>query len=124
MSTQIQLEEVELHTIVYALAELRRRRAHAGQPVPPSVLALLDRLSLRQHRSVARPRQDLHGTAGQWSEWIGTRCAAAILDWSVRSVQRRHADLDGQLIAGRLMFPARAVRDYRESLDRKQNRSD
>lgn len=127
MSTEIRLDDDELHAIIYALSDLCRRRANAGAPVPHTLLALRDRLTLRrQHRPMARPRQGIGGAAGEsrGCEFIGSRCAAAILDWPLRTVQRHVADLDGQLIAGRLMFEARAIRDYREALDRKPNNSD
>lgn len=125
--TDLHLDDTELHWIVFALAELRRRRANAGGPVPHPVLALLDRLTLRrQHRPLSPPRQDFKAAAGEsrGCEFIGSRCAAAMLGWNVRQVQRHRNDLDGLLIAGRLMFPADAVRDYRAALDRKQNNSD
>jgi hypothetical protein len=114
----------EIRAAYFGLHAFKRGWARAGRPVSPAVLALLDRLDLAircpQAQAVSRVRHELHGATGELeAEWIGTAAAAKVLNWHQRQVQRRAADLDGRLVGGRLWFPARAVREYREALQEK-----
>lgn len=49
-------------------------------------------------------------------DWVCTADAAAILGCSARTVQRRAADLDGQLVAGQYVFRESDVRAYAEAM--------
>lgn len=115
----IRLTGVDLELVLYCCsAELRARR----RGKPPGVGRRLDSLVRRLELEVAvsRSRQESEGVETDSGydddEWIGTREAARLLRWNVRKVQRRKADLDGREVAGQLIFPARAVREYDEAL--------
>lgn len=112
----IELDHGELRATIHALAALRRARALAGQPVPHSVISALQHLET-VHRCAVSPRRQENGAAlGESGAWIGTVLAAKILGWHPRKVQRHAADLDGVLVGGRLVFPARTVRYYAKQI--------
>lgn len=116
----IELSGDEIRVAYFAISAFDRGRALAGRPVPPAVRALRDRLDLAIRCPASRARHEIHCGIGQLNTgWIGTAAAAETLGWHPRRVQRRAADLDGQLVAGRLMFPVRSVEEYRNALQEK-----
>lgn len=120
------LSPTEVRACVFAVAQFRRAAAMAGRRVPPSVAALADRLDHELRFGVSPARQECDCAAGQLEstgehamEWIGTRMAAGILGWELRRVQRHAADLDGQLVGARWVFPRRSVDAYANGLEDK-----
>lgn len=119
----MRLSSDEIRAAYFAIAAFDRGRALAGRPVPPAVRALRDRLDLVVRCPMSHMRQENHCDRGELkAEWIGTALAAQVLNWHPRRVQRHAADLDGQLVGGRLMFPTRAVEAYRNALQKKGQR--
>ena len=119
----MKLTAPELRAAVYVLRRHRESAAH----VPPSVLALSDRLELAVLHGEASPwRQPEHTDSGDLVrvEWVGTKLAAGILGWSMRRVQRHVADLGGVRMgeSDRLFYPRHHVEEYRDALH--ANRSD
>ena len=101
----------DLQASYYCAAREIRRRQLAGQPVPPPVQKLFDRLDIEIRVSPAG--RDSGGDTAQ-SDPIGTKEAAMLLGLSPRQVRRIAADLDGQLVGGRLLFDRRTVPEYGE----------
>jgi hypothetical protein len=91
--------------------------------IPPSVLALADRLDTEIRLGLSPTRQENDSATRQLEpenvnvELIGTRLAAELLGWTERRVQRHQADLDGRMIGGRLVFRANVVREYARGLE-------
>jgi hypothetical protein len=112
------LDADEIHAALFVVSRFVYARGHAGRPVPPSVRALHDRLKLSHGRHETSPATE------ESNVWIGTRLAAQWLGWHPRRVQRHRRDLDGQLVGGRLVFPARAVRAYANAQHDKGNAHD
>ncbi len=113
----MKLTGLEIWTVHWHLAKYKR----AGLPITPSFNALHERFdrALRFGDPVSPTRQG-NGCApaeSDYVELIGTRQAAELLGWTIRRVQRHAADLDGTKVGGRLVFPAEAVKQYRDQLD-------
>lgn len=110
----------EIRAAYFAVATCRR--SLAGRTVPPSVAALAERLEVvLRHGEVTCMRQPDRTDAAELEsvkqmELIGTRIAAQMLGWSLSTVLRHAADLDGRIVGHRWIFPARAVEEYRERL--------
>ncbi len=102
-----------LQAAYYCAAREIRRRQLAGQPVPPSVRKLFDRLDIEIRVSPAG--QESAGDERQSTdELMSTQEAAGMLRLSPRQVRRIQADLDGRTVAGRLAFPRSSVTQYAE----------
>ena len=113
----MRLADEEVRAAYYCASELLRSRRLGGRPIPLWLRRWHARLDAEVRLS--RTRQEFDGAPAELTAedlWIGTPEAAALLGWSLRQVQRRAADLDGQMIAGRYMFRESAVRTYREEL--------
>lgn len=104
------LDADDVQAAAYLVGATLRDRAVAGRPVPHNVLALYRRLD--QAATLSRTRQET-GCGAEQLELIGSRLAAKILGWTQRQVQRRAADLDGQIVGGRLTFDRAAVLAYK-----------
>ncbi|OBH20826.1 hypothetical protein [Mycolicibacter sinensis] len=119
----MKLTPSEVQAATYAAADHVRRQQLDGRPVLPAVADLLARLehatthpTVRETRhetsapETTRNKMDAKTTYAQNSpaapELIGTGRAAAILGWNRRRVIRRHADLGGVMIDGRLLYEA------------------
>lgn len=109
----------EIGVAYYCLADYRRKKAESGERLKPSFIALYERfdhvvrfgeVSPSRHESITATEELGH------VELIGTRLAAEILGWNLRRVQRHAADLDGRTVGGRLVFPAEAVKAYRDAI--------
>lgn len=111
----MELDSAEIRACYYALAALIRARP----TVPPEVAQLYRKLDAAARCAVSRTRQENSTGTGESTdvEWIGSALAARLLGWTQRRVQRHAADLDAQLIGGRLVFRADRVRDYAEQLE-------
>ncbi|WP_406817398.1 hypothetical protein [Mycobacterium sp. M23085] len=109
------LSDGDVHGAYYCVSEVVRGRRRCGQPVPAWLRALYDRLDAAVRAARTRPQ---HVAEGEQSEvvdkWIGSPDAAALLGWSKRQVQRRAADLDGQIAGGRWLFREAVVIEYAE----------
>ena len=118
----MKLTASEIRAAVYVL----RRHQESATHIPPSVLALSDRLESAVLHGQASPwRQSEHTDSGNLErvEWIGTRIVAGILGWSMRRVQRHVADLGGVRMgeSDRLFYPRHHVEEYRDALHAKRS---
>jgi len=118
----VNLSPNEIRAAYYAVSTCRR--ALVGRRVPPSLLALSQRLEevLTGTAVVTRPRQSNDAVTGESEpvnvmEFVGTRMAAEMLGVSLSSVLRRTDVLDGRMVGKQWVFPALAVERYRGELD-------
>lgn len=114
------LSERTLRNAIYcATQELVARengKAAANARVQPWNAELVRELELELAVSAAGQSDSADRACLEHEIWIGSDQAARILGWHVRTVRRRRNDLGGQKIAGALMFPESAVREYAEAL--------
>lgn len=103
------LSDDDIRGAYYCCAEVLRGRRLRGQPVPSWLRALYDRLDNEVRASRTRQESGSAEPELKPDEWIGTAQAAVLLGWSRRRVQRRAADLDGQIVGGRWLFRESAV---------------
>lgn len=115
-----ELDAREVRAAYHALARFTRERAIAGRGCPLAVVNLYRRLdaATRCPDAASPTRHQNEGGPAQSETWIGTRLACQVLGWGSRRVQRHAADLDGQLVGGRLVFPARTVHEYARAIGR------
>ncbi len=110
------LDDTETRQLLYCCAAELRARA---QGKPPGVQPWLTRLvrRLEQEVALASSRQDDATDQPFWDgdddEWLGSAQVARVLGWSLRTVQRRAADLDGQKVGGAWVFREDVVRETR-----------
>jgi hypothetical protein len=114
----VNLTDSDLHAAYYCTAELVRSRRLGCRPIPAEVRRLYDRLTVEITLRMSRPRQEFDCNRAQLDsdKQIGAAEAAMILKWTKRRVQRRAADLDGQIVGGRWLFREHTVIEYREGL--------
>jgi hypothetical protein len=118
----VRLTAPEIRAAVYAVSMCRR--SLAGKGVPPSVAALAARLDeVMRYGEVTRTRQPNRTDTEELEamkkmELIGTQMVAEMLGCSLSTVLRRAADLDGRIVGRQFVFPARAVREYREAMEK------
>jgi hypothetical protein len=111
----------EIRACFYAVSMCRR--SLADKSVPLSVSALAARLDeVMRYGEVTRTRQPNSTDTGELQsvkqmELVGTRIAAEMLGWSLSTVLRHATDLDGRIVGRQFVFPARAVREYREGME-------
>lgn len=107
-----ELDDTDIKAALFVVSDYLRHRPSA----PPSLHRLRDKLNdvLLSPRGQETPCATPSLTD---VEWVGTRFAARILGWHPRRVRRHQADLGGRLIGQRLVFDARAVRDYARGLE-------
>ncbi len=115
----VTLDNNEARAVTELIGALIRERAVAGRPCAYEVRAFHRRLAAAvevssRRQSAAVCREELGVSR------IGTRQAAALLGWGVRRTQRHAADLGGELVADRLTFDERTVREYAEALQGKE----
>lgn len=116
MTTHV-ISRARLRAALYASARLCREATIAGRPVPREVVELRD-WAEREWRQPSPARQRIEAAEVELDanlRRVGTREAAHMLGWTTRRVQR-HADmLDGQMVAGRLVFRVCDLHDYARS---------
>ena len=112
------LDRDEIRAAYFAVSAYRRAHALAGRPVPHRMHQLYARLDTAYRTPMSSTRHENDSGIGQSNVWIGTRTAAQMLGWHPRRIQRHAADLDGQLIGGRLVFPAASIEQYRKALQK------
>lgn len=117
----LSLDGDEVRAAYHAVAEFRRARALAGRPCPPQLEQLYRRLDTAYRVPLSPTRHESHCLAGKSNAWLGTQLVSDMLGWNLRRVQRHAADLDGQLVSGRLVFPAASVEAYRKALQQRGN---
>jgi hypothetical protein len=113
----MKLIDEEIRAACYCASEVLRGRRLGGQPIPPWLRRLHQRLDTEVRMS--RTRQEFDDAPAELDthdSWIGSPEAAALLGWSLRRVQRRASDLDGRIIAGRYVFRESVVRRFAEEL--------
>ncbi len=114
------LTERELRLALYcAHEELRARRGEQRTRRPPMAWNAELVRALELELAVSSTRQSGRGESAcseDEQEWITTADAAARIGWSIRTVQRRHADLEGRKIGRQYLFPSSAVREQAEAL--------
>ncbi|WP_157139202.1 hypothetical protein [Mycobacterium xenopi] len=115
------LDDTGLRAAYYCAAEALRHRRLTGAPIPAWLRTHFDRLAT----AIQRASESRHesGCGEQQSEpdgWLTARQAAPLLGLSKRQTQRLAADLDGQLVDGRWLFPASTVHDYAQGRQRKE----
>jgi hypothetical protein len=91
-------------------------RASLRKPVGLWLVKLIRRLELEVAVSSSRHEWDCVDSESEHDDWIGTADAARLLGWHPRQVQRRHADLNGRKVSGKLVFRESVVREYAEAL--------
>lgn len=115
----VTLDNDEARAVTQLIGQLIRERAVAGRPVANELRAFQRRLAAAvevssRRQSAAVVREELGVSR------IGTRQAATLLGWGVRRTQRHASDLGGELVADRLTFDERTVREYAEALQSKE----
>ncbi|MGY4648406.1 hypothetical protein [Mycobacterium sp. URHB0021] len=119
----ITLDYDEVRAAYAAVKIFIRMHEKSDRPVPHQAEALyrrLDPVMMQPRTAVSPSRHETGGGETELSAWMGTRLAAQTLGWNARKVQRHSADLDGQLIGGRLWFPAASIETYRKALQSKE----
>jgi hypothetical protein len=115
----VNLDNDEVRTALSVFAAFTRQLRIAGRTYPAKVDKLLDRLE-REYQTPSRLRQacraEREDLRAMNAVRIGTRQAAAILGWSVRTVQRHADDLDGELVGNGFVFPESTVIEYARRL--------
>ncbi|KMV22378.1 helix-turn-helix domain-containing protein [Mycobacterium heckeshornense] len=108
------LDETDLRAAYFCVAEVVRRRRLSGQPIPSWLRGHFDRLDRAVRAAAASTSGHESGCAEQelQQQWLTATQAAQALGVSARHVRRLAADLDGQLVGGRWLFPAAAVSEY------------
>lgn len=114
------LADAEAEAAIRIFTGFIRERAVAGRATPIEVrklcAAIDQRLTVSQRRQSEALRRLEFGVSR-----IGTARAAELLGRGTRWVQRHAADLDGVMVADRLVFDERTVRDYAtQALRRKE----
>jgi hypothetical protein len=109
-------DDEKRHTLYCCGQELRARAAGKRPGVQPWLVRLVRRWELEVAVSSTRHEWDCPDSESDHDDRIGTAEAASILQWNVRRVQRRVADLDGRKLGRQLVFRESVVRDYAEGL--------
>lgn len=107
----VELADAEVHAVIQFLTGVIRERAIANKATPAEMRKLCAALSHRLNVSQRRQSEALRRLEFGVSR-IGTARAAELLGRGTRWVQRHAADLDGVMVADRLVFDERTVRDY------------
>jgi hypothetical protein len=115
----VTLDDDDARIVTNLVDQLIRERAVAGRPIAYELRAFHRRLDAAVEVSSRRQSAAAHREELGVSR-IGTRQAAALLGWGVRRTQRHAADLGGELVADRLTFDERTVREYAEALQSKE----
>ncbi|BCQ09667.1 hypothetical protein JMUB5695_03117 [Mycobacterium heckeshornense] len=113
-------DEIDLRAAYYCVAEVLRHRRLSGAPIPAWLREHFDRLDTAIRCTSSSGHEP--GCGGEQSEqgsWLTATQAAQALGVSARHVRRLAADLDGQLVGGRWLFPADAVSEYAEERRRR-----
>ncbi|UVO10867.1 hypothetical protein NM962_12595 [Mycobacterium sp. SVM_VP21] len=105
----VELTHEELRAVLWMCGEVVRPRQIAGQPCPPQVIALQDKLNQAWVSSRRQQNGAVLADSTACTQQVGTRKAAALLGWTERRVQRRAGLLHGEQIAGRWVFPLAEV---------------
>jgi hypothetical protein len=113
----MELSAGELRQLAYCVSAVLRARRRQNQV--RSWLVDLDRRLTAE--IVSRARRGTVSAEPHSDVWIGSPRAAEILGWSKRQVQRRAADLDGQIVAGRWLFRESTVHEYARGLGHKHD---
>lgn len=119
----------EVRAVLYAVSTFRRSASLSGGHIPPSVAALAARLDHEIRFGAVSPMRheiaSVTPSAGQLKpekmttmEFVGTRLAAEILGWSLRRVQRHAAELDGQAVGARWVFPRPVIEAYAAEMEK------
>src|SRR5579875_503072 len=105
------LDETDLRGAYYCAAEVLRRRRLSGQPIPSWLRGHFDRLDRAVRAAAASTSGHESGCVERElrQQWLTATQAAQALGVSARHVRRLAADLDGQLVGGRWLFPAGTV---------------
>jgi hypothetical protein len=107
----------ELRKMLYCCASEMRARRSGKPPGPqPWLSNLIRRLELELAVSDSGHDFGWGATDLNHDSPISAREAGVILGLSKRQVQRLAADLEGQLIDGRWIFPESIVKEYAEGL--------
>ncbi|GAB3228223.1 hypothetical protein [Mycolicibacterium hippocampi] len=106
------LSEDETQAALYCVTELVDRRRRAGVPVPNWMTKLGMRLKLASLMSPSGHESGCSETESEADRLIGTSEAATILQMTERHTRRIASDLDGEYIAGRLVFNLFTVTEY------------
>jgi len=109
------LTERDLRRALFCVIELherqRRKEAPGRAPWTPEMIEKL----CRAIAEVSQPRQseaDGKSHSKHADKLLTARQVSARLGWGVRRVQRRAAELGGELIDGRLLFSSAAIDEH------------
>jgi hypothetical protein len=110
----VNLSDDDTEWALYCVNELVDRRRRAGVPVLHRMVKLARRLDFAALMSRTGHESDVGATELEAECLIGSREAAAFLGLSTRQVRRLTADLDGEIVGGRLVFRRSTVVEYAE----------
>ncbi len=105
----------DLHAAYYCAAEVMRARQRTGQPIPEWLRRHYQTLDHAIRAS--RPRHENHTGSEQSDMKLTAKEVAGMVDLSKRQVQRRATEFGGELVGGRWLFDAAAVREHLEGRD-------
>jgi hypothetical protein len=114
--TRVNFDADDLEIAWYCASAAISSRREKHQPIPDELHRHMARLDLAI-RCVSSPGHEIDGDASPLKpeeDWLTTREAAAVLNRSTRQTRRIKADLHGQIIRDRLLFPRHAVESYAE----------
>lgn len=109
----IRLDHDDVEWLLFCANEVLGRRRLAGVPIPSRLVTLAGRLDLHAVMSRDGHENDCHDTGSECEDLIGSAQAAQMLGVTSRHLRRLHADLDGRKLAGRWMFKAATINEYR-----------
>lgn len=103
-----------LKAAYYCCSEVLRSRERTGQPIPPWLRQHYNHLDAQIRMSPPGHESDCARQQSDPQTWITAKEAATMLVCSTRHARRLAADLDGQLIGGRLLFDRVTIAEYVE----------
>jgi hypothetical protein len=106
----LRLTSQQVEAALFAVSDVVTRRRMFGQPIPPAVVALRQKLEIA---SVCGTETDSEAEQLK-DDLIDSDTAAEILGYSSRWVRKIHASLDGRCIAGSWVFQRQKVIEYAE----------
>ena len=112
------LSERHLRLALFCVAEELRTRQRGKPPGPaPWLWELVAALKSEVALTHSRQSDIVEREESNHEHEIGTGQAAEALGWTRRRVQRRAADLNGRLVAGRYLFDACTIRGIAQEAD-------
>ncbi len=103
------IDDRDLRTVCFVLAEFVRRRRLTGQPIPAAVARLHQHITSADGHEHVAAQPD---STPEQPELLDTQEVADTLGCSTRHVRRLAPALDAQQISGRWVYPKTAVTQH------------